>query len=52
MTLKIIYILLVLLNVFFLIIEFKRKLVGKWFSLLAIVIMVLMYFLIDWKNLQ
>lgn len=52
MTLKIVYIILVLLNVVFLIIEIKRKLSSKWFSLLAIVIMILMYFLIDWKNLQ
>lgn len=51
MTLKILYILLVLLNVVFFIIGIKKKTSNKWFNLLAIVIMILMYFLIDWKNL-
>jgi hypothetical protein len=51
MILKIIYILVVLLNVFFLVVGIKKKLSNKWFNLLAVVIMIVMYFLIDWKNL-
>jgi hypothetical protein len=51
MIFKIIYILMILLNVFFFIVGIKKKFPLKWFNLVAIIILVIMYFLIDWKNL-
>jgi hypothetical protein len=51
MIIKIFYFLMILLNVVFFIISVKKKTSNKWFNFIAIVFMIIMYFLIHWENL-